>query len=62
MCHLRSNNIFVLKWQFNGFADTSLIQPLVGKFVISEETKSVFLSDDLLLLIEIYFASILNGS
>jgi hypothetical protein len=33
----------------NDFVETSLIHPLFSKFVISEATKSLFSSDDLLL-------------
>ena len=34
----------------NGVVETSSIHPLFSKFVISEATKSLFLGDDLLLL------------
>ena len=41
-------NSTVSRVTINGFVDTSLIQPLLGKFAISKAT-SLFLSDDLLL-------------
>jgi len=34
----------------NGYVDTCWIHPLFSKFVISEATKSLFLSDDLMQL------------